>query len=358
MHHPRECRLTVLTTSRRPSPILPVDYSWFVMVQLPGDFEEFPLEQQLTTAEAVVTARGERHYFGPFGFVLGHEARISPNTRLYLNRAGVFLDWGEVGNGQATAKRSNISALSSSGAQCYVVGCCEHEFYSLLPARPGPTADKESLEDAQRFAALADAIAASGEHGGGIFELVCEGPNPVLRELLVDLRRIERVPLDRSYHVGPKLLVGPNFVGHTVGETRDRVAALLRSNVGAVVSLGDRDELFSMRRHLSEADCQDCFETHIFPLRDGAAPSCDQMVKILDVIDEVIESGRKVYLHCMGGRGRSGTVVGCLLSRHDVAQGLRALNKLAELRFTHGLFKPSPETQTQRQTVLEWRKAQ
>ncbi len=360
MRHPSLHQLTtVLTTSRRPTPILPVDYSGFLVVQLPQDFQEASLEVQLTMAEAAVGARGERHYFGPFGYVSGHEAPIAPNTLLYLDRAGAFLDWEPLGIGWAAPEGSDLESLSSSPPQRYVVGHCgDVKFYALLPAHEGLIADKSNLEDARQFVALADAVAASVEHGGNVFEIVNEGPDADLRELLVDLHRIERLPFEGAYYVGSQLLVGRNFVGQTVAETRERVAAMLDAGIGTVVSLVDRSELFWMRRHLLDFDYRECFDWHIFPLRDGAAPSPEQMAKILDVIDAAMATNRQTYLHCMGGRGRSGTVVGCLLSRHDIARGVGALNKLSEMRFQHGLFRRSPETEPQRQTVISWRKGQ
>jgi len=53
-----------------------------------------------------------------------------------------------------------------------------------------------------------------------------------------------------------------------------------------------------------------------FPIRDLGVPSHTEMCRILDCIDASIEAGRPVYVHCWGGRGRTGTVVGCYLARH------------------------------------------
>jgi hypothetical protein len=283
---------------------------------------------------------------------------MAPNARLYLNRAGAFLDWAPLEIGPA-AEGGDLPSRSSS-RQRYVVGNSgDGEFYALLPEDVAESrADITNLEDAKQFVVLADAVAASVEHCGSVFEIIDEGSEPRLRELLVDLRRIERVPLEGAYYVGPQLLVGPNFVGATLSETRERVTALANAGIEVVVSLGDRSELFWMRRHIRDFDYQDYFDLHIFPVSDGAAPSPEQMIKILDAVDSAMAKGRKVYLHCMGGRGRSGTVVGCLLARHDVARGVRALNKLAELRFQHGLFTRSPETSEQWDRVVRWRKGQ
>ena len=40
------------------------------------------------------------------------------------------------------------------------------------------------------------------------------------------------------------------------------------------------------------------------------------MASILDAIDAALDGGKTVYVHCWGGVGRTGTVVGCWLVRH------------------------------------------
>ena len=42
----------------------------------------------------------------------------------------------------------------------------------------------------------------------------------------------------------------------------------------------------------------------------------EQMAGILDAIDTAMRDGKTVYLHCWGGVGRTGNVVGCSLVRH------------------------------------------
>ena len=49
------------------------------------------------------------------------------------------------------------------------------------------------------------------------------------------------------------------------------------------------------------------------PVRDVSVPSKDGMVMILDRIDQALAQQRPVYVHCWGGKGRTGTVVGCYL---------------------------------------------
>ena len=91
-------------------------------------------------------------------------------------------------------------------------------------------------------------------------------------------------------------------------------------------------------------------------VRDLSTPTSQQMHRILDLIDVEHARGRSVYLHCWGGVGRTGTVVGCYLVRHGLS-GQEALDRIATL--WQGMEKRyraprSPETVAQREFVLGW----
>ena len=352
--------LKILTSSLRPNPILPIDYTYFLFIHLPTGIERRPFQNQLLAAADAVQARGSRHHYGPFGFVLGHAFRPTPTTTIYLDRAGEFSTWEPLGL-RLTARNPGgmpltDSAWSQPGAG-FVVGTSSDGFCSLLPAQDGLLVDDQNLEDARIFSSLAEAVAASVEFGGSVFEVERNRPNAALRELMVDLAKVNAVPLDRCYRVGELLLVGPILVGATVEETRYRRDRLFGAGVQTIVSLLSRAELLWLQNEAGAV--QDArFELHHFPVADGEAPSDEQMTKILDVIDDALVHDRKIYLHCIGGRGRSGCVVACLLARHGIVMGQDALNRLAEIRYAHGLFTPSPETDRQRAMVIRWRERQ
>ena len=93
-----------------------------------------------------------------------------------------------------------------------------------------------------------------------------------------------------------------------------------------------------------------------FPIRDVSTPtSADLTTEILDAIDHDILHGEIVYLHCWGGVGRTGVIVGCWLSRHGFT-GEAALGRLQELwqecpKSTH---RKSPETSEQEKYIVSW----
>ncbi len=89
-------------------------------------------------------------------------------------------------------------------------------------------------------------------------------------------------------------------------------------------------------------------------IQDFSTPSNEEMVGILDAIDTALAEGHNIYLHCFGGKGRTGTVVGCYLTRHGMPGG-DALEMIKMFRKNIPEDSgQSPETEPQRRMVLEW----
>jgi ADP-ribosylglycohydrolase len=95
------------------------------------------------------------------------------------------------------------------------------------------------------------------------------------------------------------------------------------------------------------------------PIRDEGVPrNPEQMRRILATIDRRLKSNEVVYVHCWGGRGRTGTVVGCKL----VELGWSPADALAEVqrlwsttaRSRHPNRAESPETPGQQDYVRHW----
>ena len=91
------------------------------------------------------------------------------------------------------------------------------------------------------------------------------------------------------------------------------------------------------------------------PIKDLSAPTPEYMRNILDEIDHAVSQDKPVYVHCWGGKGRTGTVVGCYLARHGYAQGQDVLDLIQKLRQNDPeAYHPSPETRQQRDMVTTW----
>ena len=108
----------------------------------------------------------------------------------------------------------------------------------------------------------------------------------------------------------------------------------------------------SRRRRL---DANVAHERH--PIADVSVPgSPREMSDILDAIDAALRDGKTVYVHCWGGVGRTGAVIGCWLVRHGKT-GDEALGQIAE--WWRGVQKVrrqprSPETPAQHAYVRDW----
>lgn len=173
------------------------------------------------------------------------------------------------------------------------------------------------------------------------------------------------IPFSRSYWVVPgKLLAGfyPSSSNPVVG--RQRIESLLGIGVGHIVDLTEAGEgshvgvpLADYREMLGDiAGEHDVEVTHgRHPIVDLDIPTVETMVGILDAIDDAVAAGRMVYVHCWGGRGRTGTAVGCWLARHAMASGEQALAMIRYLRRTEGKAETeAPETAAQKQFVRDW----
>ncbi len=94
-----------------------------------------------------------------------------------------------------------------------------------------------------------------------------------------------------------------------------------------------------------------------FAISDFGVPSPALMRTTLDAIYVAIAAGDPVYVHCWGGIGRTGTVVGCLL-REQGLSAAEALDVIAgkwrsmEKRLR---FPKSPESPAQFAFIETWR---
>lgn len=64
------------------------------------------------------------------------------------------------------------------------------------------------------------------------------------------------------------------------------------------------------------------------PIRDFTAPTPDQLTTAVAWIDQQLEAGRPTFVHCGGGRGRTGTILAAWL----IAHGRTAADAVAEVR--------------------------
>ncbi len=165
-----------------------------------------------------------------------------------------------------------------------------------------------------------------------------------------------------SYWVVPGSLLAGEYPGdRDEPQTRHKLARYLECRIDAFLDLTEAGELRPYEDDLhavARAMGMDCAYRRL-PIRDVDVPGHPgQMRAILDQIGQWQLQRRKVHVHCWGGVGRTGTVVGC----HLVEYGLSGEAALDHLRLLWTRMsadkrrrKPhTPETQAQRDYVLNW----
>lgn len=163
----------------------------------------------------------------------------------------------------------------------------------------------------------------------------------------------DSLPYGMYWVIPGKLLAGPNPGAWNEAQARQRVRRLLDLGVTFFIDLTESSESRGYHDLLnSEAMAMRREATYRqMSIVDMDVPSHDHMAAILDMIDMAINRGRTVYVHCMAGLGRTGTIVGCYLVRHGMA-GDEALDEIVRLR---GGRTDSPQTDEQCLMVRNWR---
>jgi len=175
-------------------------------------------------------------------------------------------------------------------------------------------------------------------------------------------------PFDRSYWVIPGKLLAGYYPGDRQRDLMvEKLRGLLNCGIRSVINLMEPDERDHEGRPFVDygpvlkrmADGAAPITCHRMPVQDLNIPTAIFMIQILDTIDASLHEDQPVYVHCWGGRGRTGTVVGCWLARHGIAEGEGVLEKIKELRRTDAKAHwPSPEMPDQVRMVLSWKKGQ
>lgn len=163
-------------------------------------------------------------------------------------------------------------------------------------------------------------------------------------------------PFSGCYWVRPGRLLAGQYPGSLEeADARETLRRLAASGVTFFLDLTEENEL---PLYIGLVDAGGAKPEHRrMSIGDFCAPSEDEMVAILDALDDALAAGHVVYLHCWGGVGRTGTVVGCHLVRHGASPG-EALGQIeAWLRETPNAGRASPEVAEQIALVRGWRES-
>jgi hypothetical protein len=171
------------------------------------------------------------------------------------------------------------------------------------------------------------------------------------------------IPHPNSYLVPDSRLIAGEYPFTPVpAAAREKLRTVLDAGVTVFVDLTHPPELDPYEHALREEGeaRRLAIQYHRLPIVDNDVPEPERMAEILDTIAAAEAAGCTVYVHCWGGVGRTGTVVGCYLVR----KGISGANALEQVQALFSTMSPeklkrhaatgSPQTGAQREFIRGW----
>jgi len=125
---------------------------------------------------------------------------------------------------------------------------------------------------------------------------------------------IPPAPIPDFYWVVPGRLCAGEYPGaRTNPAARDKLRLFLEAGLTFFLDLTEERELRPYAALLrEEAEARGMAVEHRrMAIRDLGTPAPAETGRMLDAIDAALAAGHRVYVHCYGGIGRTGTIVGC-----------------------------------------------
>jgi hypothetical protein len=160
----------------------------------------------------------------------------------------------------------------------------------------------------------------------------------------------ERI-IPASYWVTERLAAGQYPGAKDPDEAAAKVARFAEEGVTTFIDLTHPADMMLPYEHLLDGATRVAF-----PIIDNDIPTEAEMSEILDAIDSALDRGDSVYVHCWGGHGRTGTVIGCWLVRHGATYD-EAVAQIDTSRRPLPVYRAnplSPQTPEQHAFVRAW----
>jgi len=156
---------------------------------------------------------------------------------------------------------------------------------------------------------------------------------------------------------------------YSPGVPKSKLDNLLRAGIRTFIDLTEPNELIpystGLKRRaemlgLPQSEV-DAIEYHRFAIPDRCTPASHKLVsEVCTVLEDCQGRGRKAAIHCRGGVGRTGTIVGCWLVQSGVAQNGKEALAFIEREWRQveksKRFPKSPETGNQEEYVRSFRR--
>ena len=165
-------------------------------------------------------------------------------------------------------------------------------------------------------------------------------------------------PIPDSYWAADGLLLAGEYPGSVQpANARQKLGALLDAGIRAFFDLTETGELLPYDHMLRElaSGRRIAVAYDRVAIRDLGVPPPADLHALLSRLQQNVSDNIPSYVHCWGGIGRTGTVIGCCLVQHGGLNGTQALTRIADLRRgSPDGYRRSPETEEQRAMVLGW----
>jgi protein-tyrosine phosphatase len=141
---------------------------------------------------------------------------------------------------------------------------------------------------------------------------------------------VSQLPNDAFWVYEGTLMAGPYPGSKNAKEAMAKLEALVSAGAHDFLDLTEPGELEPYEDLLpDEASGKPTYQR--FPIQDVNIPTEEVMRGALAAVRASLSAGRVPYVHCWGGVGRTGTLVGCLL-REDGVSDDKVFTEIARLR--------------------------
>ncbi len=153
--------------------------------------------------------------------------------------------------------------------------------------------------------------------------------------------------LPKVNNVIPDLVyAGANPIYQDQKATKKQLVALEKLGIEYIVNLQEQHEL-----HESYEDLTDNFRILYLPIVDRKTTDDEAVKKLVNGIYRKIEHKHKIFIHCQGGKGRTGVIVALLLAKYygyGATKALKETQRLFDTRVDKGVkCLKSPQTREQ-----------